>query len=66
MKLLATLLVAIAGIWTSGCATDSPAAEDVQEHLQRGASGQGELGPLDRGNDPFVHSREGDPNLAHP
>lgn len=66
MKPLVALLVFATGMWAAGCASDTPPAQEVQEHLQRGVSGQGELGPLNRGDDPFVNPREGDTTPGHP
>ncbi|MGI8431982.1 MAG: hypothetical protein ACR2MW_06820 [Chthoniobacterales bacterium] len=61
MKPLVLALAAAAGCWSSGCASDTPPAEVVQEHLARGVSGQGQIGPLDRGpDDPFIQPRGGD------
>ena len=49
----ATLLV-------GGCAEETPTAEDVREHFQRGLTGQGQLGPIDRQDDPYVNPRGAD------
>jgi hypothetical protein len=57
-----------AGPILTGCSSqsDAPTAEDVREHLQRGAAGQGTLGPIDRQDDPFVNPREGNPDSGNP
>jgi len=62
--LLAVLLVASSLL--AACAGDTPPAEEVREHLERGVSGQGSLGPIDRGDDPYVNPREGAANASHP
>jgi hypothetical protein len=61
-------LAAASALWVGGCAaSDTPPAEAVQEHLQRGVTGQGQLGPIDRGpDDPFVNPRLGDSTPGHP
>jgi hypothetical protein len=45
-----------------GCAQDTPPAEEVREHFQRGLSGEGQLGPIDRGDDPYVNPEGMGPN----
>jgi cytochrome c556 len=61
------LLAALAaGLLAGGCATDSPPAEEVREHFQRGFSGEGQLGPIDRETDPFVEPRTGSSAPTHP
>lgn len=62
--LLAVLLVA-SSLFAAACADDTPPAEQVREHLERGASGQGSLGPIDRGDDPNVNPREGASDASH-
>ncbi|HEX3817439.1 MAG TPA: hypothetical protein VHW03_04035 [Chthoniobacterales bacterium] len=62
--LLAVLLVASSLL--AACADDTPPAEQVREHFERGASGQGSLGPIDRGDDPNVNPREGASNASRP
>ncbi len=49
-----------------GCADplEKPIGQEAQEHFQRGISGQGELGNIDRSDDPYVKPREG--GSAHP
>jgi hypothetical protein len=54
-----------AGLVASGCASDTPPAEEVREHFERGLSGQGQLGPIDRGEDSLGDPRPVDPNAAH-
>jgi len=49
MKALLTVALAII---LSGCAEDTPSAEEVREHFERGLSGQGHLVPIDRPDDP--------------
>jgi hypothetical protein len=42
-----------------GCATEGPTAEELQEQVRRGATGQGEVMPeIDRTGDPYVKPRE--------
>ena len=52
MKPLAILL-AIAWLTASGCADplEQRSTQEVQEQLQRGVTGQGTLGPLERSTD---------------
>jgi hypothetical protein len=45
----------------AGCATEGPTADELGEQLRRGAAGEGQLGPIDRSNDPYVRPREGAP-----
>ncbi|MBA3832722.1 MAG: hypothetical protein H0X34_12685 [Chthoniobacterales bacterium] len=66
MKRLVTTLTSAAGLWVGGCASDTSPAEAVQEHLQRAAAGEGQLGPIDRTDDPFINPRVGDTTPGHP
>jgi len=66
VKLLFACFAASAGFLLGSCAEDdTPPAEDVREHLERGATGQGELGPINRQDDPYVNPREGSPDAVH-
>jgi hypothetical protein len=63
VKLLFTVFAALASFSLGSCAEDdTPPAEDVRQHLERGVTGQGQLGPIDREDDPYVTPREGSPN----
>ena len=57
------LLVAIgAALSFAGCANEGPTAEELQDQMRRGATGQGTVMPeIDRTGDPYVRSREGPP-----
>jgi hypothetical protein len=67
LKPLVIALASVAGVWISGCASDTPPAEAVQEHLQRGATGHGELGPINRGpDDPYLNPGTGDATPVQP
>ncbi|CAN5732624.1 hypothetical protein BH20VER1_BH20VER1_12600 [soil metagenome] len=59
-RLLAALAAA-ALLGFVGCATEGPTPEEVGEQFRRGAAGEGQLGPIDRSNDPYVRPREGAP-----
>ncbi len=54
-------LLALAGILCfTGCASDGPSGEEIQEQLGRGIRGEGTVSPdIDRTGDPYVKSREG-------
>ncbi|MBA2432601.1 MAG: hypothetical protein H0V56_10905 [Chthoniobacterales bacterium] len=52
-------LALAAGLCLGACATDGPTAEEVGEQFRRGATGEGQLGPIDRSNDPYVRGRVG-------
>ncbi len=58
---LLTILAAAAMICGAGCASDGPTGPEVQDQLARGFRGEGQLGPIDRSNDPYVRPREGAP-----
>lgn len=60
VKEITAVLALTASLLSGGCSTDKPLGEEVTEHLQRGASGQGQLGPIDRSDDPFVTPRAGE------
>jgi cytochrome c556 len=64
VKPLFAAVASAAGLIASGCASDTPPAEEVREHFQRGLSGQGQLGPIDRGDEPFGDPRAGNPNAG--
>jgi hypothetical protein len=43
------LLIAMAGTFSvAGCAEGWLGKHDVEDHLQKGLSGEGQLGPIDR------------------
>ena len=66
MKQITAAALLFAGLLGSGCATEKPLGEEVTEHLQRGATGQGQLGPIDRSDDPFVTPRAGETAPGNP
>ena len=59
--LLAAL--SVAGVLSFvGCANEGPTAEELQDQVRRGATGQGQVMPeIDRTGDPYVRPREGPP-----
>ncbi|MEP6708809.1 MAG: hypothetical protein ABJB32_01600 [Verrucomicrobiota bacterium] len=58
MKRLFAALVSTSTLVIGGCADETPPAEEVREQFQRGITGEGQLGPIDRRDDPYVQSRE--------
>ncbi|MGI8820732.1 MAG: hypothetical protein ACR2ID_07695 [Chthoniobacterales bacterium] len=61
MNRFVTILAAAAMICGAGCVNDGPTGPEVQDQLGRGIRGEGQLGPIDRSNDPYVRPREGAP-----
>jgi len=57
---LLTLAISAATLLLGGCAEDASTVEDVREHFQRGLSGEGQIGPIDRRDDPYVNPRGAD------
>ena len=55
--------ISLAGVLSFiGCANEGPTAEELQEQVRRGATGQGEVMPeIDRTGDPYVKPREAPP-----
>jgi len=47
------LFMAVLAAILSGCAENTPPAETVREHFERGLSGQGRLVPLDHPENPI-------------
>ncbi|MEP6698334.1 MAG: hypothetical protein ABJB09_01255 [Verrucomicrobiota bacterium] len=64
MKFILTVFALASAMYLGGCADplEQPGQEAAQ-HFQRGISGQGTLGPVDRSNDPYVR---GGPSDTHP
>ena len=56
MKRLFALVFSISMLAVASCADDREkiSGQEVGEHLQRGVSGQGRLGGIDRSDDPYV------------
>jgi hypothetical protein len=52
----AILLLACA-FFAAGCAEDGPSTEEVGEQLQRGVTGKGQIGDINRADDPYVKPR---------
>ena len=62
MRAVFVLGLAAAASLIIGCANDGPTPEEVQQQLERGVTGQGELTPdIDRTGDPYVKPRGGRP-----
>ena len=58
--IFATLFLAAAGVWMTGCESDvPPSANDSNgaEKLKRGVSGQGTLTQPDRTEDPLIREQ---------
>ncbi|MGI8482434.1 MAG: hypothetical protein ACR2MF_10295 [Chthoniobacterales bacterium] len=66
LKALSIAFCLGSAVLVGGCADplEKPIGQEAQEHFQRGISGQGELGNIDRSDDPYVKPREG--GSAHP
>jgi hypothetical protein len=52
----AILLVACV-VFAAGCAEDGPTTQEVGDQLQRGVTGKGQLGDINRADDPYVKPR---------
>ncbi|MBA3883307.1 MAG: hypothetical protein H0X73_11480 [Chthoniobacterales bacterium] len=62
MRAIFPLFVAAGAFCIAACANDGPTGEEVQQQLQRGMTGQGQLTPdIDRTGDPYVKPRGGRP-----
>ena len=53
-------VVSASALFLGGCADEleQPTTQEVGEHFQRGVSGQGKIGPLNRTDDPYVRADE--------
>ena len=59
MKRISFLLLGAYAFIGFGCETqENEMAQEVQQKFQRGISGQGQVGPVDRSTDPFVRPRD--------
>jgi hypothetical protein len=59
VKQFFTALALVGCVIFAGCATEGPTAEELQEQVRRGVSGEGQVTPeIDRTNDPYVKPRE--------
>ena len=57
---IAFALVGVLGL--ASCANEGPTADELGQRLQKGVRGEGQLSPdIDRTNDPYVKTREGNP-----
>lgn len=58
-----TAIVLGGALLTGGCADEieQQTVNDVPNKFQRGITGEGQLGPRDRTDDPYVKPRNGDP-----
>jgi hypothetical protein len=56
-SIASAILVVACAIFAAGCAEDGPTTQEVGEHLQRGVTGQGQLGDINRADDPYVKPR---------
>ena len=60
MRAIFALFLIAGALSLAACANDGPTPQEVQEQLQRGVTGQGELTPeIDRSGDPYVKPRGG-------
>ncbi|CAN5502618.1 hypothetical protein BH20VER3_BH20VER3_04560 [soil metagenome] len=60
------LLVLLLALFSLSCAHDQPPGETVREHFERGVSGEGEIVPLQQGEEPNLNppvTQSGPPNL---
>lgn len=64
MKPMLAAAVSAGALFLGSCANEGPTPEELQEQFRRGVSGEGQLGPVDRSNDPYIRPREGDPRPA--
>ncbi|MDP9253590.1 MAG: hypothetical protein M3O66_01410 [Verrucomicrobiota bacterium] len=60
MKRAFAALAAASALALAGCADEleQPTTQEVGERFQRGVSGQGTIGPLNRADDPYLRSNE--------
>jgi len=58
LKRLFAALVSTSTLVIGGCTDETPPAEEVSQQFQRGITGEGQLGAIDRSDDPYVQSRE--------
>jgi len=65
VKFILAVFALASAMYLGGCADpmEKPAAQEAAQHFQRGISGQGTLGPLDRSDDPYVRASTSD---THP
>jgi hypothetical protein len=63
MKRLFALSLSISILALGSCADEGEkiSGQEVGEHLQRGVSGQGQLGGIDRTDDPYVKQGNSQP-----
>jgi len=61
MKRLLAAAASASALLIGGCAENTPPAEEVREQFRRGFSGEGQIGPIDRSNDPYVNPRGMEP-----
>ena len=62
MKRLFAPLALASTLCFGSCANEGPTAEELGDRIQKGVRGEGQLSPdIDRTNDPYVRTREGNP-----
>jgi hypothetical protein len=63
LKALCTVFCITSAILAAGCADplEKPIVQEAGEKFQRGITGHGTLGPLDRSNDRNIRTPEPDP-----
>ena len=67
MKPVLLVFASAAALSFAGCANEGPTAEELQDQVRRGASGQGTVMPeIDRSGDPYVKPREAPPPPRDP
>ncbi len=67
MKPLLMCVASLGALCFVSCANEGPTAEELQEQLRRGASGQGQVMPdIDRTGDPYMKPREAPPPPRDP
>jgi hypothetical protein len=63
LKALSTAFCLASAILAAGCADplEKPVGQEAGEKFQRGITGHGTLGPIDRSTDPTVKPSDSDP-----
>jgi hypothetical protein len=56
LKAFFIAFVLVSAVLFGGCADpiEKPITQEAQEKFQRGITGQGQLGPMDRTDDPYI------------
>ncbi len=57
MNRICAALTSLSLLLIASCAEDLPPASEVRDQFHRGFAGEGQLGPVDRQDDPYVNAR---------